>query len=291
MEKGLRGPPATGLLELGDRRYDVTGRAAVMAILNRTRDSFFDGGSYLDLDAFLRRAERLVADGADILDVGGRAGGVATETVSLAEEIDRVAPAVEALRTRFDVPISVDTCRAPVADAALSSGGVLVNDMSGFSDPEMLRTTARHGAAVVATHIRLSPGVPDPDPVYEDVVEDVARALADLVARAEGAGIGRARTIVDPGLDLGKTWRQSLRLLGAMDRFATGGRPVLVAASNKIFLGRVLGLGTDERGVATAAACTLAVARGGGILRIHDARAGRQVADLLAAVAESMQPD
>ncbi|HWC27089.1 MAG TPA: dihydropteroate synthase [Solirubrobacteraceae bacterium] len=279
--------PAAARLELGGAWHDTTRRALVMGILNRTRDSFFDGGSYLQLEALLGRADRLVADGADILDVGGRAGGVGTERVSVAEESERVGGAIEALRARFDVPLSIDTWRAPVAAVGLSAGATLVNDMSGFADPEMLPTAVRHRASVVATHIRLPPGVPDPEPRYDDVVDDVAGALDELVDRAVAAGVPGERIVVDPGLDLGKTWRQSLRLLGAIERFASGGRPVLVAASNKIFLGRALGLEPDERSIATAAACTLAAARGGGILRVHDARIGRQVADLVAAVADA----
>jgi dihydropteroate synthase len=279
--------PPGPVLRLAGARHDLSRRALVMGILNRTRDSFYDGGSYLALDALLRRAERLVSDGADILDVGGRAGGVDTEDVSVEDEIERVVGAIDALRPRFDVAISVDTWRSAVADAAAAAGAGLVNDMSGFADPGTLPVAARRGVAVVATHMRLRPGVPDPDPVYGDVVEDVADALAELVRRAVDAGVARERIVVDPGLDLGKTWRQSLRLLGATERFTALGHPVLVAASNKIFLGRALGLDKDERATATVAACTLAMARGGRILRVHDVRAARQAADLLAAVADA----
>lgn len=177
-------------LQLGDRRYDLDARVLVMAILNRTRDSFFDGGADLRLDDLLRHAERHVADGADLLDVGARPGGVGVREVAEAEEAGLVAETVTALRKRFDVPISVDTTRASVVRAGLAAGAVLGNDMSGFSDPCYLPAAADAGASVVATHIRLPPGVPDPDPRYADLVGDVSSALRALARRAGDHGLG-----------------------------------------------------------------------------------------------------
>jgi dihydropteroate synthase len=274
------------LLQLGERRFDVTFRPLVMGILNRTRDSFFDGGAYLALDALLRRAEELVTDGVDLLDIGAQAMGVGVERLSEAQESELVATTVEALAERFDVPLSVDTFRTAVVREAFAAGAVLGNDVSGFSEDGYLEVAAAAGASVVATHIRLPPGVPDPEPVYDDVVVDVTTHLERLVHRAAAAGLPAERVLVDPGLDLGKTWRQSVTLLAATDRFAALGHPVLVAASNKIFLGRLLDLPKDERTTATAAACTIAALFGARVLRVHDGRAGRQVADLCTAVLE-----
>jgi dihydropteroate synthase len=271
-------------LDLGGHVYDLTHRPLVVGILNRTRDSFYDRGADFELDAFLRHAERLVDDGADVLDVGARPGGVDVREVSEAEEAELVIESLEALRRRFEVPLSVDSRRAAVAAAAFDAGAVLGNDMSGFRDPDYLPTASRAGAAVIATHIRLPPGVPDPDPHYDDVVEDVAAALDRLSARAAAAGIPVERIVLDPGYDLGKTWRQTLTLLAHTPRFAGLGHPLLVAVSNKIFLGRLLDLPIDERTTATVAACAYAVARGARVMRVHDVRAGRQVADLLAAL-------
>jgi dihydropteroate synthase len=273
-------------LELGAQRFDLSRRALVMGILNRTRDSFHDRGAHFRLDAFLAHAERLVADGADVLDVGARPGGVGVHEVSEVEETALVVESIEQLRQRFDVPISVDTRRATVAAAAFAAGATLGNDMSGFRDPGYLDAAAGAGAAVIATHIRLPPGVPDPEPVYDDVVEDVARALDGLAGRALAAGIPRGRIVLDPGYDLGKTWQQTLDLLARTPRFARLGHPLLIAVSNKIFLGRLLNLDGGERGTATVAACAYGVAHGGRVLRVHDARAGRHVADLLAALLE-----
>jgi dihydropteroate synthase len=271
-------------LRVGKRSYDISHRALVMGILNRTTDSFYDRGAYIRLDDLLRRAEQLVADGADLLDVGARAAGVGTREVSEAEETDLVCETVTELRRRLDVPLSVDTWRAPVAAAGFAAGAVVGNDLSGFSDPGYLPAAAAAGATVVATHMRLQPRVPDPDPIYGDVVADVAAALARLAASAESAGIPADRILVDPGLDLGKTWQQSTRLLAATARFAALGYPVLLAPSNKIFLGRLLGLELRDRGHATVAACAVAAARGARVLRVHDARPARQAADLVAAI-------
>jgi dihydropteroate synthase len=274
-------------LLLGADRVDVTHRAVVVGILNRTTDSFYDGGAYLRLDPLLRRADALVGQGADVLEVGARPGGVGVADVSVAQESELAASAVACLRERFAVPLAVDTTRAVVAAEAFRCGAVLGNDMSGFRDPMYLPAAVAAGAAVVATHIRLPPGVPDPDPVYEDVVEDVLVALRHLAGCAVAAGLPAEAVVVDPGLDLGKTWQQSVEILAAFDRFAGLGHPLLCAASHKIFLGRLLGLETSERHLATVAACTAAALRGARLLRVHDAAGARQAADLVAALLAS----
>src|SRR5439155_7652667 len=238
------------------------------------------------MDATLRRAEQLVAEGADILDVGGVKAGPGPE-VGEAEELDRVVPAVEALHARFDLPISADTWRASVAAAAYDAGAVMGNDISGFADPDYLTGAAAAGAAVVATHIRLQPRVPDPVPHYDDVVGAVAGFLRDRAAVAEAAGIPPDRIVLDAGLDLGKTWEQSLELLRASPVLAALGYPVLLSASNKTFLGRALDLEIDERGDASLAAAAVGVAGGCRIVRAHDVRGTRRVCDVLAAVLEA----
>lgn len=274
------------LLALGPRRFDITHRAVVMGILNRTPDSFFDGGRYWDFDAFLAKAEQLVADGADFLDVGGVKAGPGPE-VGEAEELDRVVPAVAALAARFDVPVSIDTWRASVARACYAEGAVVGNDISGFGDPEYLSAAAEAGASVVATHIRLQPRVADPDPHYDDVVADVAAFLVDRARQAEAAGIAPERIMVDAGLDLGKTEAQSLELLRSHDRFAVLGWPLFLSASNKRFLGDLLGTEVDDRAVGTDAAHALGIAQGARVLRAHDVRAARRVADIMARILEA----
>jgi dihydropteroate synthase len=274
-------------LDLGSTRFDITQRAVVMGILNRTPDSFYDQGSYYAFDDFLRKAELLVGDGADFLDVGGVKAGPGDE-VSEAEELERVVPAVEALRTRFDLPLSVDTWRASVAAACFEAGAVVGNDISGFADPQYLSVCATAGASVVATHIRLQPRVPDPDPQYEDLIPNVCEYLADRAARARAAGIPKERIMVDAGLDLGKSELQSLELLRRSDALVELGYPVFLSASNKRFLWTLLDVERGSAGDGTMAAHALGIALGCRVLRSHDVRNGRRVADMMAALLESV---
>jgi dihydropteroate synthase len=272
------------VVALGPHRYDVRHRSLVMGILNRTPDSFFDGGTYFDFDAFLAKADQLVAEGADVLDVGGVKAGPGPE-VGEQEELDRVIPALQALRARFDVPLSLDTWRASVLREGIAAGAVVANDISGFADPDYLAVAAAGGASVVATHIRLAPRVPDPEPSYDEpVVDAVAQFLRDRGEQAEAAGIPRERVMVDAGLDLGKTEPQSLELLRAHDRFAALGWPLFLSASNKRFLGHLVGTEVADRREASHAAHALGIALGARILRAHDVRGARRTADVLAAV-------
>jgi dihydropteroate synthase len=274
------------ILELGsNHRFDVTHRAIVMGILNRTPDSFFDQGRYFDFDSFVRKAATLVDDGADFLDVGGVKAGPGPE-VTPQEELDRVVPAIEALRARFDVPISVDTFRAAVAREAYAAGAQIGNDISGFADPGYLPAAAEHGASVVATHIRLAPRIPDPQPAYVDVRREVVEFLRDRADRALAAGIPRARIMVDAGLDLGKNEAMSALLLRHSDDLVALGFPVFLSASNKRFLGVLTGAEVDDRREATWAAHALGIALGCRILRAHDVRGGRRVADVMAELLE-----
>ncbi len=277
------------LLALGPHRFDVTHRALVMGILNRTPDSFYDRGGYYRFDDFLAHAERLVADGADFLDVGGVKAGPGDE-VTEAEELDRVVPAIEALRARFEVPLSVDTWRASVASACFGAGAVVGNDISGFADPDYLPVCAAAGASVVATHIRLRPRVPDPEPVYGDLVGTVTGFLAERARAAEACGIPPERIMVDAGLDLGKTEPQSLELLRRSDALVALGYPVLLSASNKRFLWRLLDVDVDAAALGTVAAHALGIGLGCRILRSHDVVAARRVADVLAAVLAAREP-
>ena len=270
-------------IRIGDRRFDVRTRALVMGILNRTPDSFYDRGATWSFDAFLRRAEQLVADGADLLDVGGVKAGPGPE-VGEAEELERVVPAIAALRERFDVPLSVDTWRASVLDAACDAGAVVGNDISGFADPEYLAVAAAHDATVVATHIRLRPRVADPDPHYDDLVADVTAFLLERARRAEAAGLEPEQIVLDAGLDLGKTPAQSAVLLRESAVHAGLGYPLLLSASNKRFIGELLGREIDDRRDESLAAVAYGVANGCRIVRVHDVRGSARVCRTLEAL-------
>ena len=271
-------------LSLGPTSYDVTRRALVMGILNRTRDSFFAPAATFDLDTFLTRAEQLVDEGADLLDVGGVKAGPGEE-VTESEELDRVVPAIELLRQRFDVPVSVDTWRASVAAASFAAGACVGNDISGFADPAYLDVAAAARASVVATHIRLRPRVADPDPHYDDVTATVVDFLLERRRRALAAGVGADRIILDAGLDLGKTARQSLQLLRDSAELAAHG-PLLLSASNKTFLGVMFDLDVLHRREPSLAAAALGIAAGCRVLRVHDVRGTVRVRDALERVME-----
>jgi dihydropteroate synthase len=257
-----------------------------MGILNRTPDSFYDKGATFELDKLYTRAQQLVADGADILDIGGVKAGPGPE-VTESEELDRVAPVVAGLVARFETPVSVDTWRAAVARACYAEGAVMGNDISGLADPGYAPAAAAHGAAVVITHIRLAPRVADPDPHYDDVVSDVAAFLTERAGRARDAGLPPERIVLDAGLDLGKTAEQSLTLLRASPRLAGLGFPLLLSASNKTFLGKVLDLEITERGAASIGAAALGISWGCRIVRVHDVLGTTRARDVLAAVSEA----
>ena len=278
-------PEGPLVVALGERLVDVTNRALVMGVLNRTKDSFFAPAATYDLEALFFRAEELVADGADLLDVGGVKAGPGEE-VSEAEELERVVPVIAELARRFDLPLSVDTWRASVAREAYAVGAAVGNDISGFADPDYLTEAARANATVVATHIRLRPRVADPEPIYEDVVASVREFLLERRRWALAAGLRHEQVILDAGLDLGKSATQSLELLRASATLAALGSPVLLSASNKAFLGALLDLEVSERREASLAAAAIGVTQGCRILRVHDVRGTVRVRDTLARLME-----
>jgi len=273
------------VVALGPQRIDVTSRALVMGILNRTKDSFFGPAATYDLDAFFARAEQLVDEGADLLDVGGVKAGPGEE-VSEEEELERVVPVIAELATRFSVPLSVDTWRASVARASYEAGACVGNDISGFGDPDYLGVAAKANATVVATHIRLRPRVADPMPHYDNVTETVAAFLIERRRWAKEAGLVDEQIILDAGLDLGKTSAQSLQLLRDSNELAVLGSPLLLSASNKTFLGDIFELPVTERREASLAATALGIALGCRIVRVHDVAGTVRVRDTLARLAE-----
>jgi dihydropteroate synthase len=246
------------------------GRPRIMGVLNVTPDSFSDGARFLDPAAALAHAARLVADGADILDVGGESSRPGAEPVPLAEEMRRVLPVVEALSGSLTCPISIDTAKPEVARRALTSGASIVNDIGGLRDPEMLRVVAETGAGAVLMHMRGEPRTMQADPRYEDVVSEVRDWLARRVDEAEARGVARERIAVDPGIGFGKTIAHNLALLQDIGRFATLGCAVLVGTSRKGFLGTLTGRPLGERMVGSVISSLAALARGADTVRVHD---------------------
>ena len=262
----------TRRLDIGGRRLELGDRAWLMGIVNVTPDSFADGGRYADPARAVAHGLALVAEGADIVDVGGESTRPGSRPVPEAEETARVVPVVAGLRRESRALISVDTTKAAVARAALDAGADIVNDISAFRfDPAMAGVVARSGAAAVLMHMKGTPATMQDDPRYDDLVGEIAAFLDDRLRVAEAAGVPRERLVVDPGIGFGKTVAHNLEILRRAADFQALGRPLLLGFSRKAFLGRVLGgLPPEERLEATIAAAVLAVERGAHILRVHD---------------------
>lgn len=261
-------------LRLRTRSLDLDRRVAVMAIVNRTPDSFSDGGRTWVLGEALEHALAQVEAGADIVDVGGVKAGPGAP-VDIDEERARVLPFVEAFRDRSDVPLSVDTFRAAVAAAALDAGADIVNDVSGMSEPDIADVVAaRPGTALVVMHAGGPPRTRPFRPCYlPDATTAVTVELTRLAAEAQRRGVAPEQIVVDPGHDFGKNTAHSLELTRRLPELCSLGYPVLVALSNKDFLGEVLGLGVDQRGEASLAAAAVAVGLGARVVRAHDTQA------------------
>jgi dihydropteroate synthase len=256
-----------------------------MGILGRTPDSFPDRRVNFSLDLTLERAQALLADGADILHVGG-VQPWSGPTLGEEQELDRLIPAVEALVTRFDVPISADTGNANVLAAACAAGAVVGNDLSGRVDPGYLPTAARCGASVIVTHTPPARGR-DPDTHHDDVVADVAAWLVEEAQRALAAGLTADRIMLDAGLDRGKTAAQSAVLLREGERLAALGHPLLLSASDATFPGALLDLPVDARRTASLTAVAYAVAHGCRIVRVHDVAGTVRVVRLVERILEA----
>jgi len=249
--------------------YPWDSGTAVMGVLNVTPDSFHDGGRFEARDDAVARAEAMVEAGADVVDVGGESTRPGAEPVSVAEEIDRVRPVVEALAD-LDALVSIDTRKAAVARAALAAGADVLNDVSGLEDPEMRLVAADHQVPVVVMHSIETPVDPGVDVEYDDVVDDALESLSERVLLAEKAGLDRSQIIVDPGLGFGKSPAESFELLGRLDEFRALGCPVLVGHSRKSMFELVGREASEDRLPATVAATSLAADRGADIVRVHD---------------------
>ena len=254
---------------IGARSFDFARQVAVMAIINRTPDSFFDEGKTFGLDAAVRAALTAVDDGADWVDVGGVPFGRGP-VVSLQEELDRVVPVVEAIAANSDVVISVDTTNAEVARASILAGAGVINDTSGLFDPAMAGVIAASSATLVLTHSLWPPRSEPPRPEYGDVVEEVVRFLRDRIFVAQDAGIPIDRLIVDPGHDLNKNTFHTLELTRRLDEITRLGPPLLVAISNKDFIGETLDREKQDRLEGTIATAVFCIMKGARIVRMHD---------------------
>jgi dihydropteroate synthase len=263
-------------------------RPLVMGILNVTPDSFSDGGAYVDSAAAVEAGMRMLAEGADIIDVGGESTRPGAESVTPAQEAQRVVSVVRELAER-GACVSVDTRHAEVASAALAAGASILNDVSGFTDPGMVRLAADTGAGVVVMHMRGEPRTMQDDPAYVDVVAEVAAYLARQAGALAREGVTRNRIAIDPGIGFGKSTRHNLELLLRLPAIAALGLPVVVGASRKRFIGEITGIAEPRERLAGSVAAALAAVRGGAsVVRVHDVAATVQALAVARAIDEGV---
>jgi dihydropteroate synthase len=278
-------------LRLGDRTLRLGTRTHLVGVLNVTPDSFSDGGQYVDPDAGAARALDMVAEGADIIEVGGESSRPGSDPVALEDELARVLPVLQRLVPRCRVPVAVDTTKAEVARQAIDAGALMVNDISALRfDKEMAHVVADSGVAVVLMHMKGTPRTMQVDPIYHDCIAEVYDFLCERVDAAVRAGVAADRIVVDPGIGFGKTAHDNLMILNRLGELRGIGKAVLVGASRKSFIGAVLGLPVNQRLEGTAAAVSLSIARGAHLVRVHDVKEMARVARMTDAVVRAWAP-
>jgi len=266
---------------IGSREFAIGGRCYVVGILNVTPDSFSDGGKWVTLDRALRRAEDMIRCGADMIDVGGESSKPGHTPITAQEETDRAAPVIEALRGRFDVPLSIDTYKSAVAEAALRAGADLVNDIWGFRhDPDMAGAAARWGAACCLTHNRKRID-------YEDFMPDMLDDLRESALIAQNAGVAGDKIILDPGIGFAKTYGMNLEAINKLDAVAGLGYPIMLGASRKSVIGLALGLPESDRVEGSLAAAVIGVMRGCSFVRVHDVSETRRAITMAEAIIQN----
>lgn len=270
------------MLHCGKFKFDLS-HPLIMGIVNATPDSFSDGGQHLQRDAALAYAQQLIAEGADMLDIGGESTRPGARPVGIQEEMDRVLPIIEELRDAA-VPISIDTFKPEVMLAAIAAGAQMINDINALQDAASLNAVASSNVAVCLMHKQGNPQTMQEQPVYQNVVAEVGAFLSGRIAAAEAAGIQRDRIVIDPGFGFGKALAHNLALLQRLNELATLGVPVLAGLSRKSMLGALTGQDVAQRLSASVAAALIAVQNGASIVRVHDVRATVDALKILKAV-------
>ena len=265
-------------MKIGNRVFDAEHRTYIMGILNVTPDSFSDGGKFNQMDAALYHAEEMIRDGADIVDVGGESTRPGHTVISDDEEISRVAPVIEAIKSRFDIPVSIDTYKGKVTEAALKAGADLVNDIWGFKhDRRVAELTAQYGVACCLMHNRS-------EPTYQDYLNDVVADLKECVRIAKDVGISDDKIILDPGVGFGKTYQMNLEIINHVDVLHSLGFPILLGTSRKSVIGQTLNLPTDQRVEGTLATTVVGVLKGCAFVRVHDIKENKRVIQMTEAI-------
>ena len=263
----------------------------IMGIINVTPDSFSDGGKYANVEAAVMRAKQMVADGADIIDIGGESSRPGAEPISANEECRRVVPVVQALAEQFQIPISVDTYKAEVAYEALSAGACVINDITALhGDPNMCQILADAQAGVILMHMQGVPATMQKAPTYQNVVVEVHAWLTEVASQAVDRGIDSSRIMIDPGIGFGKTFDHNLEILRNLIQFRGIGYPLLVGVSRKKFIGQILDLPVHQREEGTAATVAWSIINGANVVRVHDVAKMKQVVQVIDAICRT-KPD
>lgn len=275
----------TKYFEFRKEKLPIGNKTYVMGILNITPDSFSDGGKYNDLESAIKKAKQMVIDGADIIDIGGESTRPGHEEIPPEEEIKRVVPVIEKLKKEINVPISIDTSKAIVAEKALLAGAHIVNDVWGLQkDSELAGVISKFGAGVIMMHNQV-------DKVYKDLMKDILTFLSSSIEIAAKAGITREQMAIDPGIGFGKTLEQNLEVMRKLKELEILELPVLLGTSRKSFIGNILGLTVEDRQEGTAATVALGIANGVDIVRVHDVKEMARVAKMTDAVVRGLKND
>ena len=271
------------VFDCGKFELDLT-TPIVMGIVNVTPDSFSDGGKYSQRDQAIAHALKLAEEGADILDIGGESTRPNATPVGLQEELDRVVPVIESLSKQVNIPISIDTYKPQVMQAAINAGASMVNDVRALQVDGALAVVAKSNVGVCLMHMQGLPATMQNNPQYNDIVNDVKAFLAARLQASIDAGVPTSRILLDPGFGFGKTRAHNISLIQHLDEFASLGQPILVGLSRKSVLGQVTGNDVDARLYASIAASMIAAQKGAKILRVHDVKATVEVLKVLAAI-------
>lgn len=278
------------LLKWGSRQIDFDKNTRVMGILNVTPDSFSDGGMFFQREEAIAQGELLAAQGADLLDIGGESARPFSDPISPEEEIRRIVPIIKALSRRISIPISVDTWKAEVAQAALDAGAAMVNDISGLGlDPRLGEVAATYGVPLILMHMQGTPRDMQAKPNYNHLLEDIHRFFEDRVRRAEAIGLPRDRILIDPGIGFGKLMHHNLTLIKQLDFFQDLDLPIVLGTSRKSFVGKITRQGPLDRDWGTAATLAIGAWQGAHMMRVHNVTAAKQVLAMTDALREALQ--
>lgn len=254
--------------------FDFSKKTYIMGILNVTPDSFFDGGKYINLRKAVDRGLQLVEEGADIIDIGGESTRPGAEPISVDEELKRVIPVIENLSKKINIPISIDTYKAKVAEEAIKAGATIINDISGLRfDPQMPYIAAKYDTPVVIMHIKGTPKNMQINPLYDALIPEIMEYLRNSIVIAKNAGVKENRIIIDPGIGFGKKLEHNLLIIKKLKEFTSLGKPILIGVSRKSFIGKILGdAPVEHRLEGTMAAVAVSVINGANIVRVHDVK-------------------